>query len=144
MNMGLFWLILLIAMIVIEVITLDLVTIWFAGGALLAFLADFLGLGLIWQFGIFLVVSLALLVLTRPIAKKYLEKGRISTNAESLIGESGIVTEDIDNVKATGAVSIRGLEWTARSFDKGLILRGSKVDILEIQGVKLIVKKKAE
>ena len=141
---GIIWIAILIVMLIIEIITLGLTTIWFAGGALVAFIAGMLGAGVPLQVTLFVVVSLALLAGTRPFAAKFLNKNRTRTNSESLIGETGIVLEDIDNLHATGQVQVNGLEWTARSADDTRIEKGKEVLIEEISGVKLIVKEKKE
>ncbi len=139
---GLFWLIMIVLMAVIELITLGLTTIWFAGGALAAFLASLLGAGLLAQIVLFIVVSVALLVVTRPLAVKFFNKDRIRTNAEELIGKTAVVQQEIDNVKAQGQVAVGGQEWTARSVSDAVIPSGAKVEIVQISGVKLIVKEK--
>lgn len=141
---GLFWLIVVVVMAIIEIITLGLTTIWFAGGALIAFIATLLGAGLFIQSILFVIVSLLLLGFTRPFAVKFVNKDRISTNAESLIGKSAIVLEDINNLEAVGTASINGQQWTARSADDTVIVKGTVVEILEIKGVKLIVKAKEQ
>lgn len=141
---GIFWLAVLIIMAVIEIVTLGLTTIWFAGGALVAFIASLLGAGLPIQIILFIVVSLLLLIGTRPIAVKYFNRDRVKTNAESLIGDSGIVKEEINNLQATGMVQVNGQEWSARSADDTIIEAGKEVLIEEISGVKLIVKVKTE
>ena len=128
--MGMIWLGVLIFMIVVELFTLQLLTVWFAGGALAASLATLLGVPLFVQCGLFLVVSLLLLAGTRPFALKYIEKGRIRTNAESLIGESVIVTEDVDNFAGLGQVTVKGQEWTARSGNGTKIPKGSIAEVL--------------
>lgn len=141
---GIVWLAILVVLAVIEIITLGLTTIWFAGGALVAFIASLLGAGVPVQIVLFVVVSLLLLGGTRPYAMKHFNKERIKTNAESLIGTYGIVQEDVDNLKAAGAVLVNGLEWSARSADDSLITKGKEVRIEEIRGVKLIVREKTE
>ncbi len=139
---GIVWLAILIVMVVIEIITLGLTTIWFAGGALAAFIASLLGAGVPIQIVLFIVVSLLLLIVTRPIAVKFFNRDRVRTNAESLIGATAIVLEDIHNLQATGRVQVNGQEWSARSKDDTLINKGKEVLIEEISGVKLIVKEK--
>lgn len=140
---GLGWLALLVVLGVIELITLGLTTVWFCGGALVAIIANLLGAPFFLQVILFFVVSIILLVITRPIAIRYLNQGRIKTNADSLIGTSAIVTEEIDNLKAMGAVAVNGQEWTARCEDEnGIIEKDTVVTIKAIQGVKLIVAKK--
>lgn len=137
------WLVLLVSFMVIEIATLGLTTIWFAGGALVALLANVIGLNSVIQVVLFVVVSVLLLALTRPVAVRHLNENRTKTNAESLIGRTGFVLEEIDNLKATGCVSIDGQEWTARcASDDKVIAKDQVVTIQAIQGVKLIVAKK--
>lgn len=134
------WLILFIVFIGIEVATLGLTTIWFAGGALFAILAAVLQAPVVIQIALFVLVSLLLLAFTRPIAVKYFNKDRIRTNVESLVGKQAIVTGDIDNLHGVGQVTVGGQEWSARSCDDNRkISEGSVVVIMAINGVKLIV-----
>lgn len=134
------WLIILAVFIVIEIATLGLTTIWFAAGALVAFLLSLANVNIILEIIVFLVISILMLIFTRPIAIKYFNSKRIKTNYESVIGSVGKVTETIDNFNATGVVSVAGLEWTARSNnDTEVIKPGTKVLIKQVAGVKLIV-----
>lgn len=140
-EMMIFWLVLLIACIVIELPTMGLTTIWFAGGALVAILASLLHAPVFLQVILFLLVSLLLLFFTRPIAVKYFNKDRVKTNVESMVGRQAIVTGEICNLQATGQVTVGGQEWSARSYDDQLrIPEGTVVNIVAIHGVKLIVK----
>lgn len=141
---GIFWLAIIIVMAIIEIITLGLTTIWFAGGALAAFVASLLGANFVVQAVIFVAVSVILLAVTRPLAVKYLNKNRESTNAESLIGKLAVVKEEIDNLNARGHASVNGQEWTARAIDDKIIPEGATVEIVEISGVKLLVRETAE
>ncbi len=137
------WLIIFIVLLVIEIITMGLTTIWFAGGALMALLMAFIGFGLPAQIGVFLVVSVALLILTRPVAVKYFNTERQKTNAESLIGQQAVVLEDVDTLRAAGLVEVNGQEWSAKTDEpNGFIPKDSIVSVEGIQGVKLIVKAK--
>ena len=130
---------------VIEAVTLGLTTIWFAGGALIAFIASLFRVPIAIQFFLFFIVSLALLFLTRPIAIKYFNKDRIKTNVDTLIGKQAVVISEINNLKGEGTVILEGKEWTARSNAKHEILEdGMVVKILRIEGVKLIVEKDLE
>lgn len=134
------WLLLAALFIVIEIISLGLTTIWFAGGAFVAALAGLAGVSLTIQVALFLIVSIILLVLTRPIAVKYLDSKTQKTNSEALIGQKAVVLQTIDNLKTQGQVKVNGMEWTARAkTDEMVIPEGEVVTILEIQGVKLIV-----
>ena len=139
--MVIFWLVILIACIAIEAITMGLTTVWFAGGALVAALVAMLN-GHIWlQITLFVLVSLLMLFFTRPIAVKYFNKDRVKTNAESLIGRNAVVTADIDNIQGVGQAVVGGQEWSARSCDDSMrISAGTVVEIVEINGVKLLVK----
>ena len=141
---GLFWLIMIVVMAIIEIITLGLTTIWFAGGALVAFIASLLGASTLKQWILFCIVSFILLIFTRPFAMKYLNHDKTRTNAESLIGREAIVIETIDNLKSEGVASVAGQEWTARAVDDTIIAKDTVVEIVEIKGVKLIVKVKEQ
>ena len=135
------WLILLACFLVVEAITVGLTTIWFAGGALVAAIASGLGAGILIQWVLFLVISLVLLIFTRPLAVRYMNKGVPKTNVNSLIGERAVVIQKINNLEQSGQVRINDIEWTARTVDDGEeIPTGAVVEIEEIRGVKLIVK----
>lgn len=138
-----YWLIALVVLLIIEIITLGLTTIWFAGGALVAFIAAMLQAPLPVQIVLFFVVSLALLFFTRPIAERYFNANRQKTNVNSMIGKEAKVTTDIDNFDQTGQVMIGSVEWTARSEEDGVkIAAGSRVEICRVEGVKVFVKEK--
>lgn len=143
LNMTMVWLIILVLLVVIELLTMGLTTVWFAGGALAATLASLLGLPLAIQILLFLVVSGLLLFFTRPIAVKYFNKDRVRTNAESLVGRQAIVISEIDNLQGIGQVNVGGMEWSARTRDENRKLPvGAVVVVLAIDGVKLIVEEK--
>lgn len=135
-----FWLILFIIFLVFEIATLGLTTIWFAGGAFISFWLSIAGLGFIPQLVVFFLVSTVLLVTTRPLATKYLNKNTTRTNVEELIGKNVKVSEIIDNINETGHVMINGVEWLARAQHDGMVIQeGTLVRIMEINGVKAIV-----
>lgn len=134
------WLMVLVFFIVIELATMGLTTIWFAGGALIALLLAAFNASFYLQFGVFLIVSIALLVVTRPLALKYFNKSVEKTNAEGLIGKQAIVVTRIHNIKEEGQVMLGGMEWSARAYEEDRIIpSGSIVEVKEIRGVKLIV-----
>ena len=136
-----FWLVLLIVAIVVEVLTMGLTTIWFAGGALVAILATLLHAPIWLQVILFMAVSLLLLFFTRPVAVKYFNKDRVKTNVESMVGLQAVVTGEIDNIQGIGQVTLGRQEWSARSADDTMrIPLGSVVDVVSVSGVKLIVK----
>jgi membrane protein implicated in regulation of membrane protease activity len=140
-EMLIFWLVLLIVAIVVEVLTMGLTTIWFAGGALVAILAAMLHLPIWLQIILFAGVSLTLLFFTRPVAVKYFNRDRIKTNVESMVGRQAVVTGEIDNIQGIGQVTLSGQEWSARSTDEKVrIPVGSVVNIVSVSGVKLIVR----
>lgn len=135
------WLVVLIIAIVVEVLTMGLTTIWFAGGALVAILATLLGAPLWLQIILFALVSVLLLFFTRPVAVKYFNRDRVKTNVESMVGRQAVVTGEIDNLQGIGQVTLSGQEWSARSAnEKVRIPVGSVVNVVSVSGVKLIVK----
>ena len=143
MSMTMFWLIVLVVLVVIELLTMGLMTIWFAGGALIATIAAVLGAPMVVQVILFLVVSGVLIIFTRPLAVKYFNKDRVRTNAESLVGRQAIVISEIDNLQGIGQVNVGGMEWSARTRIDGVRLPvGTVTTVLGINGVKLIVEER--
>lgn len=135
------WLILLIILLAVEVMTLGLSSIWFAGGALIAFFTALLGADLYIQIILFLAVSILLLIFTRPIAVRYLNGRTTATNVDSLIGSRAVVTGEINNLLGEGEIAVNGIPWSARSEQEDLIIeKGKVVEIVKIIGVKAIVK----
>ncbi|MDF2820807.1 MAG: NfeD family protein [Clostridiales bacterium] len=138
------WVIVLVICLGIEIATLGLATIWFAIGAFIAFLVSLTPASPAIQIATFFATSLLLLYFTRPIAVKFLKLGRVKTNYEEIIGKYGVVTEDIDNLKPAGQVQLNGQFWTARSAETQTLTKDTVVEVVAIQGVKLIVKEKRE
>ena len=141
-NMAVVWLVAMIVLLVIEGIVPGLISIWFALGALAALIAAALHAPMWLQVVWFLVVSIAALALTRPLAKKYVN-GRVKpTNADMILGKECVVTEEIDNVRGTGAVTVGGKVWTARmENDAEKASVGEILKSVRIEGVKLIVRR---
>ena len=141
-NPVVIWLIILVVLVVIEIFTLGLTTIWFAGGALVAIAVAALG-GPVWlQVLTAVIVSAVLLFFTRPVAVKYFNRDRERTNAESLVGRQAIVTGEINNLQGIGQVAVNGMEWTARTITDGQVIKtGEVVAIRGINGVKLLVER---
>lgn len=133
------WIALLVALIVIEASTASLVCIWFAIGALAAAVAKLVGAGFFWQVAVFVIVSAIAVGLTKPFVNKLRKNGKIATNADMVIGKTGIVTEEITNDKFAGKVKVAGQEWSAIAADGSEIPKNSKIKVLKIEGVKLIV-----
>jgi membrane protein implicated in regulation of membrane protease activity len=137
---ALIWLGLAAVLLIIEALTAGLTTIWFAGGALVAAVTAYLGVGAGVQLLLFLCVSLLLLIFTRPLAMRFMDKGITKTNVNSLIGTRAVVTKEINNLAQTGQVRINDIEWTARSSsEKVIIPEKTIVEIEAVNGVKLIV-----
>lgn len=133
------WVAIILGGIAIEVATLNLVSIWFAIGAVAAFLALTLGANFIIQLIIFAVVSAIMLCLIRPLTTELLKPKGAKTNADRIIGEAALVTEAISNEKSQGQIKVFGQIWSAKSADGNSINRGEIVKILSISGVKAIV-----
>lgn len=135
------WLALMIIFIIIEMVTVGLTSIWFAGGALVALFAAFFGISIFGQIVLFLIVSFTLVFFTRPFALKFVKPHNVKTNYEDIIGKEVRVTETIDNYADTGAAVFNGQEWTARSTDQNVVFqKGKTVQVVEIKGVTLYVK----
>jgi len=136
------WLVLFVVFLVAELVSLGLTCIWFAGGSLVALLLSFTSVGVYVQIAAAIVVSVVLLLLIRPWARAHFNKDRERTNAQSLIGQTAIVLEEIDNIHAQGRVLIRGQEWSARNVvETECIPKDTRVTVQAISGVKLIVKR---
>lgn len=136
-----FWLILVAVMLVIEIFTMGLTTIWFSLGAVAAAIAAGLGAPLWVQILLFTVVSVVIMILVRPFALKVMDRNRTKTNIDEVIGKQAEVIEPIDNQKELGKVRFRGVEWMARSVDGSTVAAGDVVTVEEVSGVKLLVKK---
>ena len=136
------WLGILAILLVIEAITVGLTTVWFAGGALVACIASWLGGGIVVQLLLFFGVSVVLLIFTRPLAVRYMNKGVEKDQCREPSGKKrAVVIQPVNNLAQTGQVRINDIEWTARTADDGEeIPTGAVVEIEEIRGVKLIVK----
>ena len=140
-----YWLIAFVALAGIEAATMALTTVWFAGGAIAAFLMSLAHASVNAQLTVFAVVSFALLIFTRPWAAKHVNRRAVKTNADSLVGKQARVTSEINNSLQTGSAVVNGQEWTARANKDGEIYPADTlVEIRAIQGVKLIVQKAQE
>ncbi len=133
------WLAFAVVLGIVEGATAGLVSMWFAGGAIAAFVAALLGWFWPAQLVTFVVTSAILLACFRPLARKRAVVDPVATNADRIIGRTAIVTEPIDNLRATGAIRVDGLDWTARSAGEARIEPGETVKILKISGVKVVV-----
>ncbi|KNY25585.1 NfeD family protein [Pseudobacteroides cellulosolvens] len=139
--LAVWWLILAVVLGIIEASSFNLITIWFSIGAVAAMISSLFGVPFIYQVVIFIMMSALLLYFTKPLIKKFLNVRKEKTNADRIIGEKGIVVEKIDPVNGTGQVKIGGQIWTARSTNDEVIDLNELVEIQEILGVKVFVKK---
>ncbi len=140
---AMYWLVVFVILLVFEAITMGLTTVWFAGGALIALLVSFTGVGDVVQIIVFLVSSGLLLILTRPLAMKYVNRRVEKTNVAQLIDVDTIVIEAVDALHGTGKVMLNGIEWSAKSEVPSEVLAVDEiVTVKEIQGVKVVVGKK--
>lgn len=139
--MIIFWISLIVICLIVEIISVGLTSIWFAGGGLLALIACALGAPVWLQVVLFLVLSLVLLFFTRPWAMKYFNPHRIKTNYEDAVGKSVRITERVDNLAGTGTAVLNGQEWTARTERDDITIEADTIaEVAEVRGVKLIVK----
>ena len=139
-KMLILWIVLGVLFFVVEVATSQIVTIWFAIGAVGAIFASVLGCNTIVQIIVFSVIALITLLIARPYMKKFTKTNVQPTNADMCIGSKAIVTEEINNTKGTGQVKVKGAVWSARSFDDNIIVKDTIVTVESITGVKLTVK----
>lgn len=133
------WLVLMVVFLLVESQSVTMVSLWFAAGALGALIAELCGAELWLQIVIFFALSIVLLASLRPIARKYFTPKITRTNVDSIIGQTGLVTADIDNITAQGQVKLGAMEWTARSTSGETIKAGSLVKVDKIEGVKVFV-----
>ena len=137
--MAIFWFALLVVFLLAEAATVTMISLWFAAGALAALAVSLMGVGTWLQVGVFFVVSATALIALRPLARKYFTPKITATNVDSVIGEKGLVTVAIDNVKAQGQVKLGGMVWSARSASGDPIAEGSLIRVEKVEGVKVLV-----
>ena len=136
---AIFWLIAMVIFIAAEVMTVSLVSIWFAAGALGAIIVALTGGGLAFQVTVFLALAIALLLSLRSVVRKHFSPRVTRTNVDSVIGATGVVLTPVNNIAALGQVQISGVEWSARSTDNSHIPAGTLVKVDRIEGVKVFV-----
>lgn len=140
-----FWFGAIVVFAILEMASTQLISIWLAFGAIGALIAQMLGATVLVQWIVFVILSALLLVCTRPLTTKLLVKKITRTNSDKLIGKEAVVTEEIVNLQAKGAVKIDGKTWTARSVKEDTVIsQGSIVLVREIEGVKLLVELPSE
>lgn len=133
------WLIAAGIFFVVEIATVGFLIFWLGIGAILAMIASFITDNILIQTAIFVISSSLLIPLTKPLVNKYFDDGKkVATNAYSLIGKKGVVIVDINILDGTGQVKVNGEVWSAKADAN--ISKGTEIEILEIDGVKLLVK----
>ena len=136
-DMGYVWLGLAVLFLILEGVSVAVISLWFSMGALAAMITTLLG-GELWlQIVVFFAVSVALLALMRPILRKYFTPKLVKTNVDSVIGAEGLVTEEIKNLTAEGRVKIGGMYWAARSTDAVVLAVDTKIKVDRVEGVKV-------
>ncbi|OHW63218.1 hypothetical protein EUAN_00820 [Andreesenia angusta] len=139
-----FWIIVAVVCGIVEAVSLGITSIWFVIGAIVALVLASFEVPFIVQIVVFLVVSIVLLIYTRPIATKYLKLGKEKTNVDAIAGQNGIVIEKIDNMLGKGQVKIGGQIWSAKSENGEDIPRDTEVMVLDVRGVRVVVKRVEE
>jgi len=134
------WLIVLVSTLAIEALTAGLVTIWFSVGALVALIASYFGISIVYQIIIFIAVSALALFVTRPLVKGKIIKNPVKTNADLVVGEKAVVIEEVNPIEGKGQVKVGTRVWSAKSFDHSIIQKDKLVTVEKIEGVHLIVK----
>ncbi len=140
MSMTAVWTLILVVSIIVEVITIDLVSVWFSVGAVVALLSNLVGLNQTGQIIIFVIVSIICIIISRPLVKKYLRGNIVRTNLDRVIGKHCLVTETI-TADQKGEVKVMGKLWSATSFNNEVITVGEYAEVLSIEGAHVVVKK---
>lgn len=140
-----FWLIAAGIFFVFEMITVGFLVFWLGIAALITMIVSFFTDNIVIQTAVFVISSISLIFLTKPFVRKFMNsKDNLATNANSIIGKNGIVTEDINSTLATGLVKLGGETWSAKSYDEDFIPKGSTITVTKIDGVKAVVTTNSE
>ena len=135
-----FWLIVAGLFFVGEIFTLGFLIFWFGIGALFAMIVSFFTTNIIIQTTVFLITSTIFILATKPLVKKFVDVKKTNTNVFSIIGKKALVIKDIDPIHSSGQIKLNGEVWSAETENDEIIKEGSEVEVLEISGVKAIVK----
>ena len=136
---AIFWLAAMVIFLAAEAMTVTLISIWFAAGALGAIVVALLGGGLVLQVTVFLLLAILLLLSLRSIVRRHITPRITKTNIDSIVGATGLVLTPVNNIAALGQVRVNGMEWSARSTDGTHISAGVLVKVDKVEGVKLFV-----
>ena len=136
MGMWILWLIVAGFFFILEIATTGFLAMWLGVAGLITLALSFFVDNVVIQIVVFVISSVVLILLTKPLVKKFIDKKTIPTNTDSLMGKEGIVIQTIDNIKSVG----QGEVWSAKSFDDDKIIeKGTQVVVKDISGVKLVV-----
>ena len=139
MMEAIIWLALMVVFLIAEALTVSMVSLWFAAGAVVALLLSLLKIRIWVQVVLFFVVSGVLLACLRPMVRRHVTPKITPTNVDAIIGARGVVTAEIDNVCAAGQIKLNGMDWSARSTTGEIIPEGALVRVERIEGVKAFV-----
>lgn len=135
-----FWLILAGLFFIIEIATVGFLVFWFGIGALLSMITSFFTSNIYIQMAVFICSSTILLFFTKRFTKRFTKKDAVQTNAYSIIGKKGIVVKEVNPIDGTGQIKVGTEVWTAKSADNQKIEKGLEVEIIQIDGVKAVVR----
>ena len=138
------WLIGIIVFVVLEAVTYQIVSIWFALGAVGGLVASLAGANFTVQMIIFIALSVIFLICLRPVSRKLLKSKQEKTNVDSMLGKEVLITKEVDNLSGSGQGKVNGVVWTVKSADDSLIPENDIAVVEKVEGVKLIVKRKGE
>ena len=144
MDVGFLWIGAIIAFVIIEAVTYQLVSVWFAVGSIGGMITYMLGFNFSAQMTVFLILSVITLLCLRPLSMKLLKPKGFKSNADSLVGKEVLITKEVSNVNASGEGKINGMTWVVRSEDDSELPEGSVAVVKKIEGVKLIVERKGD
>ena len=139
MMESIIWLVLMVVFLIAEALTVSMISLWFAAGAVVALLLSLLHLQIWLQVLLFFLVSGALLACLRPLVRRHVTPKLTPTNVDAIVGTRCMVTAEIDNVCAAGQVKLNGIEWSARSVTGQIIPEGTLVRVERVEGVKVFV-----
>lgn len=140
--MWIFWLIAAGVFFIIEMATIGFLVFWLGIGAILAMITSFITDSVLIQLLVFVVTSIILLIFTRPLLNKFIKSTKdVKTNAYSIIGKKGIVVLDINNTDGSGQIKVNGEVWSAKSDTDEIILQNTKIEVVDIDGVKAVVRR---
>lgn len=141
-SMPIIWLFAAVVFGILEIVTTSLFSIWFVFGSVVAMIVALFDVPILVQIIFFIIVSAVSLIFTRPLATKYLNNKVVKTNVDSLVGRVLIAKTEIDNLKMSGKTDLDGTTWIAISSDDSIIAAGEEIEVVKVEGAKLVVKKK--